>query len=232
MGLRVMRNTLGALSSRVFFGGGGFVNLVRAVDGRMSRGLALALPALVALSCLLPLLGLMLAPAPYWIASGVVGLIAICICSYLLRGKGIGRAIAVSTFGTAAGVATFAAFLWGVNALGTSQSPALNDLANRIVSVMPLVVTVLALGAITLQFRALPSDRIMLGVAWAIAFVTPFALAVPIGALSDEAGNAGMDVLALFVMPVAAFLVWAFILLGLLRWPENTTTRAEVHGGA
>ncbi len=204
------------------------MNVVRAVESRMSRGLALSLPALVVVSCLLPLLGLTLGTAPSWLAAGVVVLAAIGICSLLLRDHGIGRAVALSMFGVAAGTAVFFTLSWGLNALGTSQDPAVNNLANTIVTVMPLVSAVLGLMALALVYRALPSDRILLGVAWAIAFVTPFALSVPIGALSDQAGNAGMDVVALFVLPPAAFFVWVFILLGVLLSPGSAAKRSEV----
>ena len=204
------------------------MNVVRAVESRMSRGLALALPALVVVSCLLPLLGLMLGTAPSWLAAGVIVLAAIGICSFLLRDRGMGRAVALSTFGVAAGTALFFAASWGLNALGTSQDPAVNNLANTIVTVMPLVLIALTVLALTVEFRALPSDRVLLGVAWAIAFVTPLALSVPIGALSDRAGNAGMDVVALFVMPLAAFFVWVFILLGVLVSSEGAGKRSAV----
>ena len=208
------------------------MNVVRVVASRMSRGLALALPALVALSCFVPLIGLMLSSAPSWLAAGIVALAATGICSLLLRDHGIGRAVALSTFGVVAGTVAFAGFSRGINALGTSQNPAFNDLANRIITVMPLVLALFALLAFVVGLRALPADRVVLATAWAIAFVTPFALSVPIGALSDQAGNAGMDVLALFVMPFAAFLVWAFLLLGVLFSSRSAATRSEAPGGA
>jgi hypothetical protein len=221
-----MRTALGALSATpTSFGWGCDMKVVEAVESRMSRGLALALPTLVVASCFLPLVGLMLGSAPSWLAAGLVVLAGIGICSFLLRDHGIGRAILLSMFGFAAGTAVFFALSWVLNALGASQDPVVNNLANTIVTVMPLVLIVLTLLALLLEFRSLPSDRIVLGVAWAIAFVTPFALSVPIGALSDRAGNAGMDVVALFVMPLAAFLVWGFILLGVLLSPASVGTR-------
>ncbi|PKQ14919.1 MAG: hypothetical protein CVT67_11835 [Actinobacteria bacterium HGW-Actinobacteria-7] len=204
------------------------MNVNMAVESRMSRGLALALPSLVVLSCLLPLLGLMLGAAPSWLAAGVVTLAALALCSFLLRDHGVGRAVALSAFGVAAGMVVFLAMTWGINALGASQDPAVNNLANTIVTVVPLVSVVIALVALVVEFRALPSDRILLGVAWAIAFVSPFALSVPIAALSDEAGNAGMDVVALFVMPLAALFVWFFILLGVLLSPGGAAKPSEV----
>ncbi|MDO8949397.1 MAG: hypothetical protein Q7V61_02605 [Actinomycetota bacterium] len=204
------------------------MNVIRAVESRMNRGLALALPALVVVSCFLPLLGLMLGAAPSWLAAGIVVLAALGICSFLLLDHGISQAVVISTLGIAAGTAVFFAFAWGINALGASQDPAVNNLANTIITVLPLVLVVVALLTLVVEFRALPSDRILLGVAWAIAFATPFALSVPIGVLSDRAGNAGMDVVALFVMPLAAVLVWVFILLGVLLSPEGVTKRSEV----
>jgi drug/metabolite transporter superfamily protein YnfA len=197
----------------------------------MSRGLALALPALVVVSCFLPLAGLLLGTAPSWLAAGIVIVAAIGICSTLLRDQGIGRAIALSVFGVTAGTAVFLAFAWGLNALGSSQNPAVNDLANTIVTLIPLVLMVFALAGLVVEFRALPSDRILLGVAWATALVVPFALSVPIAALSDQAGNAGMDVIALFVMPFAALLAWVFILVGVLASPEGADRRLEVPDG-
>jgi hypothetical protein len=197
----------------------------------MSRGLALALPALVAVACFLPLVGLALGAAPWWIAPGVMGLLAIVVSSLLLRDHGLPWSVVLSVLGVAAGTALFLALTWGLSALGSSQDPRVNDLANTLVTVMPLVILVLALAALVVTFRALPSDRLLLGAAWAIALATPFALSVPIGALSDRAGNAGMDVVALFGMPLAAFFIWAFILLGVFLMPEGPTEQSEASSG-
>lgn len=192
------------------------MGIIRFVESRISKGLGLALPVLVVVSCFLPLLGLMLGAAAVWLAPAIIALAAVGASTFLLRERGAGAAIALSAFSVAAGTGMFFAITLGLNALGGSQDQSVIDLASRLVTAIPLVLVVLALLAIVLTTHALPGSRRLLGIAWAIAFATPFALFAPVGELSSRAGNAGMDVIGLFVLPLAAFFVWSFLVVGSL----------------
>jgi len=198
---------------------------VRFIEGRISRGLALALPSLVVVSLLLPLLGLMLGSAPSWLASGIIMLSAVAVCAIWLGQGGVGRSLVLSTVAVVAGSGLFFATAQGLTALGSSQNDALNNSANGIVTALPLVLVVLAVLAFVLAFRALPANRWLLAGGWAIAIAMPFVLFGPVLSMSSQAGHAGMDVVALFVMPLAAFFVWALLVAGTLLWPPRADAR-------
>jgi hypothetical protein len=121
-----------------------------------------------------------------------------------------------------AGFGVFFVASQGLSALGNSQNETLNNSANWIVMGVPVLLVVLAVLTFVLAFRALPADRWWLVGGWAIAIATPFVLWAPVLSMSSQAGHAGMDLVALFVMPLAAFFVWAFLLAGVLLWPPHS----------
>jgi hypothetical protein len=190
------------------------VRTAGSVERRIDLGLALALPSLVVVSCLAPLLGLVLGSAGSWLAPALVFAAAVGVCTYLLRRRGVGRAFMTAALSVAAGSALLAAVTWGLNTLGGSASQSVNDIANTLTNLIPLLLALLGVVAIVVTFRAVPGRRGVLAVAWLIAVATPFVLAIPVGNLSSLAGNAGMDVVGLFVMPLAAFFAWPFLFLG------------------
>jgi len=188
-----------------------------AVEQHVDRGLASALPCLVVVSCLTPLLGLALRSSASWVALGVVLLAAVGVCSFLLRGRGVLRAVGLGTMAVVAGTGCFGLVFSGLEALADSNQSG-NDAASLISAIIPLALAGLAVVAIVLSLRAFPDHRLVLGAAWAVALATPFMLWAPVGALSDAAGNAGMDVVGLVTYPLAAFSVWTFLLAGSFVW--------------
>jgi len=202
----------------------------RALKRSLTVPVALALPALVAASCLVPLLGLALQDVSQWLGAALAGMLAVGICAAALRERGVGVAASVGFASVVMGSGAFALVLRGLSALGDSQDQAVIDRANSIVTAIPFALAALALFAVGLTIHALPESRVSLGIAWLLAIATPFALFGPVFALSEGAGNAGMDVVALFVMPVAAFLIWPLLVVLLLVADARTARRQEDTG--
>jgi hypothetical protein len=188
------------------------MSVIRRLERRIDLGLAMALPTLVVTSCLVPLLALALGSARSWLAPVVIGLVAAGACAFLLRNRGVLRASATAMLGVAAGSCLLVMVSWGLNTLGTSQDQSAPNVASAILVAIPVFIVAFGLAALVLALRALPGHRVAVVAAWAVALAAPFALASPIGSLSDRAGNAGMDVIALFVMPLAAVFAWSLLL--------------------
>jgi|GEM_PF-3317821 len=195
------------------------MNATGNAERHIDRGLALALPVLVVLSCLPPLLGLLLRGVSPWIPLTGVLVLAIGVCTFLLNDRGLAFSLGISVASVVLGSGCLALLGWAVSILSAAEDQATIDIANGIATALPVLLAILALVAVVLSFRALPKARVALGIAWLVAVVTPFVLSVPIFVLSDRAGNAGMDVVALFFLPLAAFFIWVFLFIGsLLRW--------------
>ena len=198
---------------------GADVDVVRGVERHADRGLALALPSLMAVSCLLPLLGLLLRSLPFWVAPGVVCMAAVGVCTYLLRERGVARAIGLAVVSVLAGAVCLDLVSVGLTILGNSNQSG-NDAANIMGNSIPILLAILDVVAIVLSFRALPAQRRVLGLAWVVAVATPFMLWSPVSALSESAGNAGMDAVGLLTIPLAAYFAWGFLFAGSALWPS------------
>lgn len=195
------------------------VNAAGEAERHIDRGLALALPVLVVMSCLPPLLGLLLRGVSPWIPLTAVLLLAISACTFLLQERGLALSLGLSVASVLLGSGCLALLGWAVSILGNAEDQATIDIANGIATALPVFLAILALVTVALSFRALPKARVALGIAWLVAVAAPFVLAFPIFALSGRAGNAGMDVVALFFLPLAAFFIWVFLFIGsLLLW--------------
>ena len=201
------------------------MNAAREAERHIDRGLALALPVLVVLSCLPPLLGLLLRGISPWIPLAGVLLLAIGVCVFLLKERGLALSLGLSVASVLLGSGCLALLGWAVSILGNAEDQGTSDIANGIATALPVLLAILALVAVVLSFRALPKARVALGIAWLVAVATPFVLAFPIFALSDRAGNAGMDVIALFFLPLAAFFTWVFLFIGSLLLGRRSAVR-------
>jgi hypothetical protein len=177
----------------------------------VSEGLAFALPALVIAVCALLPVGLVLevlsqrvsafafarSPVSSWISMAGMAVAAAAIIVWAMRDRPRRAAFTVAAAGVVGGVLSFAALF----VLVRTEVP-------YIIVLVPLLALVLAVLAAVVSFRAAGAVRGRLAIAWAVGIITPFALGSPVMWLSDKAGNAGMDAIALIVLPLLGLAVW------------------------
>lgn len=199
----------------------------------VDRRVAFALPWVVIVTCLMlpvalayevvfmppPSTGV---PLSTWV--GVVpGTAAmILVLAWAHRARGLASGVLVGMGSVALGFGTIAGTSW---LLQRSDGGAFAGIA--VVFLIPGAAILLALAAVALSWRATASDRRKIALAWVLALVAPFALGPLVGWLSDKAGNAQMDLIALFILPFVAVVIWwAGVLLGAVvrRIPARTSS--------
>jgi len=96
------------------------VNAARGAERHIDRGLALALPVLVVLPCLPPLLGLLLRGISPWIPLAGVLLLAIGVATFLLKERGLALSLGLSVASVLLGSGCLALLGWAVRSSRSS----------------------------------------------------------------------------------------------------------------
>ncbi len=168
---------------------------------------AVALPALLIAMWLMPVVGLLPSP-PNNVLGYVYGAVAVfSIVWWIQYPSPQRRRVGVAAAAMAATGLTFAI----VYAFGRFAGD--NEWAQQPMQYLILIgVPVLAFGvgawALAKGLR-LAAGRRLVAIAWLAAIGAAFAISPILFSLSDRAGNAGMDVIAMFVTPALAVVAWA-----------------------